>query len=280
MTIKKPLVTCLNESHATSPLRHLADCASICYASIPKSSSRMSENLWNKGHKSMFRHVSKYYIIPINKVAIHIKNEWKGCPYIDFVTVEDNEYYVSTNLQYVKEHQPIFEDFEEYEIDVLTAFNNPIFYQCKLLRYTFIVETGIDITRELNRTSPNAIAEQSTRYVDFNKKIGIRFKKCHWMNNLNLYRKLLVKFMCKVDEWFYKISRSKYGLNLKPQDARWCLFLDTMSKVAYTYSVKEWEHILELRYAGTTGIPHPDAMIVAKEIYTYLTEEKGYKLSF
>ena len=61
-----------------------------------------------------------------------------------------------------------------------------------MLYYTFVIDTGIDITRELNRKSPNAISERSTRYVDFIKKIGIIFKKCHWMTKLNLYRKVLV----------------------------------------------------------------------------------------
>lgn len=34
-----------------------------------------------------------------------------------------------------------------------------------MLRYTFKVVTQISTSRELNRVSPNNIAEQSTRYV-------------------------------------------------------------------------------------------------------------------
>ena len=136
-----------------------------------------------------------------------------------------------------------------------------------MLRVTLCIETGIDITREYNRKSPNNIAEQSTRYVDFNKKVGIRFKKCHWMFGLNFYKRCLTKIMCKTAEWFYKISRSKYGLDLPPQDARWILPLDTMSKVVYTYTIKEWEDILNMREFDYTGKAHPDAKRVACQIH-------------
>ena len=57
---------------------------------------------------------------------------------------------------------------------------------------------------------------------------------------------------------------------MKPQDARGFLPLDTATKCFYTYSVKEWKHILDLRYKGTTGDPHPNAQIVATEIYNTL----------
>ena len=57
-----------------------------------------------------------------------------------------------------------------------------------------------------------------------------------------------------------------------PQDARGILPLDTATKCFYTYSVKEWKHILDLRYKGTTGKPHRNAKIVATEIYNKLKE--------
>lgn len=62
----------------------------------------------------------------------------------------------------------------------------------------------------------------------------------------------------------------KYGM--KPQDARGILGIDCATKCFYTYSIKEWKHILDLRYKGTTGDPHPNAKIVATEIYNTLKE--------
>ena len=253
---------------------HIACCARVCYASDrTNNNEKMCENLWNNKHRSMFRHAGVYYIIP-EKIEIS-KNAYIGA----VAKLIGHYTYVSANEQSAREYWDY--RYKKYRISIAEAKSNEVFVKHKMLRYTLCIETGIDITREFNRKSPNSIAEQSTRYVDFNKKVGIRFKKCHWMNKCNLYRRLLYKFMAKVDEWFYKISRSKYGLNLKPQDARWCLFLDTMSKVVYTYTLSEWEYILNMRLWDWTGKAHPDAKIVAQFIYDELhklgCDIKNYK---
>ena len=56
------------------------------------------------------------------------------------------------------------------------------------------------------------------------------------------------------------------GAGMKPEDARGILPLDTATKVIYTYSIREWQHILDLRYYGTTGKPHPNAKLIAGKI--------------
>lgn len=245
------------------PVDHIARCARVCYASDKTTNNKeMCDALWKNKHRSMFRHAGVYYIIP-EKLQISEK------AYVGAVVCHlYSNYYVSTNEQCAREYWD--ERYKKYRISKFEAFNHHVFLAKKMLRVTMCVETGIDITREYNRKSPNNIAEQSTRYVDFNKKVGIRFKKCHWMNGLNLYKKYLTRFMCKTAEWFYKISRSKYGLNLPPQDARWILPLDTMSKVVYTYTIKEWEEILNVREFDYTGKAHPDAKKVANQIHELL----------
>lgn len=247
-------------------VHHIAKCARVCYASEVNNSSadkHLYLSLWKNGHRSMFRHAGVYYEIP-EKLQISPK------AYIGATVVQEGTmYYVSANEQSAKEYWD--KRYYKYRVKYYDAFKLLPFVQHKLIRYTFCIDTGIDITREYNRKSPNAIAEQSTRYVDFNKKVGIRFKKCHWMPKCNLYRKFLYKFMLKTTELFYKISRSKFGLNLKPEDARFILPLDTMSKVIYTYTVAEWEYIINMRLFDWTGKAHPDAKIVAKQIYDILT---------
>ena len=57
-----------------------------------------------------------------------------------------------------------------------------------------------------------------------------------------------------------------------PEDAREFLPLCTATEVIYTYTVKEWRHIIDLRYYGTTGIPHPNAKIIAGMIRQELIE--------
>ena len=244
-------------------LEHIARCARVCYASDKTTNNeRLCENLWNNNHRSMFRHAGVYYIIP-EKIQI------SSVAYIGAVVKLVEHYsYVSANEQSAREYWD--KRYRKYRISIDKAYSNEVFCKYKMLRYTLCIETGIDITREYNRKSPNSIAEQSTRYVDFIKKLGICFKKCHWMNKCNLWQTLLYKFMLKTTECFYKIARSKYGLNLPAQDARFILPLDTMSKVVYTYTLEEWEYIINMRLWDWTGKAHPDAKIVAQLIYDEL----------
>lgn len=240
---------------------HIARCARVCYASDKTTGNdKMCEALWKNNHRSMFRHASVYYIIP-EKIQINPK------AYIGSqVILVGTNYYVSTNEQCAREFWDY--KYKKYRISCEEARSNITFHNLKLLRYTFCIYTGIDITREYNRKSPNNIAEQSTRYVDFIKKVGIKFKRCHWMTKCNWYRTILYKFMLKTTECFYKIARSKYGLNLQPQDARFILPLNTMSVAVYTYTVAEWGLILNMREFDYTGKAHKDAKVIAEQIHT------------
>lgn len=272
MEIVEPKVESWLQSNT---IAHIARCARVCYASERTSfNDKMCESLWKNKHRSMFRHAGVYYIIP-EKIQINHK------AYIGAVVkLVGHKTYVSANEQSAREYWD--ERYKQYRISIAHAENVEVFHTYKMLRYTLCIDTSIDITREYNRKSPNSIAEQSTRYVDFIKKIGIRFKKCHWMFKCNLYQKILYTLMLKICEWFYKIARSKYGLNLPPQDARFILPLDTMSKVVYTYTVKEWEEILNMRLWDYTGKAHPDAKIVGRmidnELYKLGCKIENYKL--
>ena len=244
---------------------HIARCARVCYASdTNKNNAKLCERLWNNKHYSMFRHAGVYYIIP-EKLQVPDK------AYIGAVVkLVGHNYYVSANEQSAREYWDY--RYKKYRISITEAESNEVFVKYKMLRFTLCIETGIDITREFNRKSPNNIAEQSTRYVDFNKKLGICFKQCHWMYNMSIWKYCLTRIMLKTCELFYKIARSKYGLNLPPQDARFILPLDTMSKVVYTYTVAEWEYIVNMRLWDWTGKAHPDAKIVGQFIYDELVK--------
>lgn len=244
---------------------HIARCARVCYASDSnKNNAKLCEGLWNNKHYSMFRHAGVYYIIP---EKLQVPNK----AYIGAVVkLVGYNYYVSANEQSAREYWDY--RYKKYRISIAEAESNEVFVKYKMLRFTLCIETGIDITREFNRKSPNNIAEQSTRYVDFNKKLGICFKQCHWMYNMSIWKYCLTRIMLKTCELFYKIARSKYGLNLPPQDARFILPLDTMSKVVYTYTVAEWEYIVNMRLWDWTGKAHPDAKIVGQFIYDELVK--------
>ena len=270
----------------TDPTTHVAKCARLCYQSESKdkvSDERLIKNLNGKLHWSMFRHESCYYIIKksvtgeeVYKKISNKLREFIYCPFISY-TIDKGVIYISTNGQFYKDtvdllHIEVMEIISDYKVSPEEFYNTEIGFG--LMRYTFFVTCSIGTSRELNRTSPNNIAEQSTRYVNFGKKGGITICLPHWWFCAKWYKKAIFRTYWKICEIMYY---SALKLGFQPEDARGVLPLHTATKVAYTYNVNEWKHILNLRYYGSTGKPHPDAKIIAGLIRYDLIEE-GYEL--
>lgn len=64
-----------------------------------------------------------------------------------------------------------------------------------MMRYTFCIVTQISTSRELNRVSPNNIAEQSTRYVYENNTIC----RPHWLEGYNIVHNIYGKYIVYKD---------------------------------------------------------------------------------
>lgn len=69
-----------------------------------------------------------------------------------------------------------------------------------------------------------------------------------------------------------KVELWKQGDDAKAHVARCARVCYGRTSGNYTYSVREWRHIIDLRYYGTTGIPHPNAKIIADMIRNNLME--------
>lgn len=262
MELIEPEVELLSELGITTE-SHIARCARVCYGHEHKepnqaADKKLVEGLINRGHLSMLRHASMYlsHIEDIPQLlAMRIANS----SYWNF-----NEEYASTNLQ----------EFtcNKVEKEPVTLIGNKQFLEeCakhprlfELYRLTFCITTQISTSRELNRVSPNNIAERSTRFCS--AKGGLAICRPWWItspiddiavNALSYY-----KIACEAEETYMTLLLR----GMKPEDARGVLPLDTATKVIYTYSVQEWQHILDLRYYGTTGKPHPNAKLITGEI--------------
>lgn len=154
---------------------HIARCARICYGRDSGNDFVLCNNLLHNKHWSMFRHESVYAIVPekdVKHLWYDVMDVYINCPYIDWICFE-NKYYVSTNGNFlldVKEKSPVlYKWLTQYRVDAFT-FNNIHPLVSNLMRYTFKVTTQISTSRELNRVSPNNIAERSTRYIGFSDK--------------------------------------------------------------------------------------------------------------
>lgn len=253
---------------------HIAKCARICYGRDSGNDFVLCNNLLHNKHWSMFRHESVYAIVPekdVKHLWYDVTVNYMECPYIDWIKL-DNNYYIATNGNFlldVKEKSPVlYKWLTQYRVDALT-FNNIHPLVSNLMRYTFKVTTQISTSRELNRVSPNNIAEKSTRYVYEDGSIC----RPHWMtiNEANEFNNNHQAGMTTTGRNYINSCIQSFGTykdlieinGLNRQDARGVLPLDTATVCAYTYSVKEWRAILDLRYYGTTGKPHPNAKLIA-----------------
>lgn len=263
MELIEPEVELLSELDFT-PEFHIARCARVCYGREYKepnqaADKKLVEGLIKRGHLSMLRHASMYLsnIKDISQFATHIAN---SC-YWNYDAIRE---YASTNLQ----------EFTQSGVEkepVAVIDNNRFLEECakhprlfELYRLTFCITTQISTSRELNRVSPNNIAERSTRFCS--SRGGLAICRPWWIkspiddiavNALSYY-----KIACEAEETYMTLLLR----GMKPEDARGVLPLDTATKVIYTYSVQEWQHILDLRYYGTTGKPHPNAKLITGEI--------------
>ena len=262
MELIEPEVKLLSELGIT-PESHIARCARVCYGREYKepnqeADKKMVEGLIKRGHLSMLRHASMYlgHIEDIPQLlAMRIANS----SYWNF-----NEEYASTNLQEFMQ--------SGFGKETVTVIDNKQFLEdCakhprlfELYRLTFCITTQISTSRELNRVSPNNIAERSTRFCPANG--GLTICRPWWIkspvddiavNALSYYN-----LACEAE----KIYGNLLLRGMKPEDARGVLPLDTATKVIYTYSVQEWKHILDLRLYDKTGKAHPNCHVVMQMV--------------
>lgn len=241
-----------------SPESHIARCARVCYGHEDKAPNqeadeKLVDGLTKRGHYSMFRH-SSIYEMP----QVRWQSEYVNSKFVGAVTQ-----YASYNRQYYFE-KPMTKGVEMTPEEFLNVCrtHSELF---GIFRLTFCITTQISTSRELNRVSPNNIAERSTRYCTSNS--GIVICKPHWFNDDHDKTAAFNPVYPEQEAVCAWIDAEEHYLHLldmgiKPEDARTALPLDTATKVVYTYPVWKWRAILDLRYYGRTGRPHPNAKLV------------------
>lgn len=260
---------------------HVARCARVCYGREIGNDEATIKRLINDNHWSMFRHET-YYILAndsdktLETIVINYANTI-GFSY----HYEKHVYYITVNGNWALDHKTQFGYLSKYIVPIEDFRNTEIGFH--MMRYTFCVDTQISTSRELNRVSPNSIAEMSTRYVYEDGSIC----RPHWIsqkeaelfnndNNADLDEAMNIYLNgCKRDFEEYKILVDKYKIHR--QDARGKLPLDTATRCVYTYSTKEWFDIIKKRVYHTTGKAHPNATIICKLIEQELNE-LGYEI--
>lgn len=273
MILIEPKVELLKEDNFYS---HVANCARVCYAS--NNNSNVSDEQFCKNvliannHLSMFRHSTIY--------CKYDRNDWNRYT-VDTFHLAQNINVIDLGDLYVIMNGQSYLEFKRNNVAENLKIDSHIIKDLpnelnEYKRFTFKVITQISTSRELNRVSPNNIAERSTRYCNYSKdKFGNQICICkpYYYDNLEIADQLT--FINRMSEYegnyLNRISRG-----WKPEDAREFLPLCTATEVVYTYNVREWRRIIDLRYYGTTGKSHPNAKIIAGMIRNQLIY-LGYK---
>lgn len=274
MKIIEPKVELL-DSLNISPESHIARCARVCYnkenkASNQEADEKMVKGLIKNNHLSMLRHASVYYVFPNNRtIPEELFSEYAN----RVVTGDGKLILVSTNKQFIYER--IADRFTETSsLSILNLCQRePILF--KVFRLTFCITTQISTSRELNRVSPNNIAERSTRYCS--SKDGLEICKPWWYDENTLAHDMYKANM----EYLEMAYKYLLGAGMKPEDARGILPLDTATKVIYAYSVQEWQHILDLRLYDKTGKAHPNCKVVMAMVRDQINEfAKAHNINY
>lgn len=282
---------------------HIARCTRVCYQSEKKGNESEEDFVkrvilrhkpWNSeaNHLAMLEHGSIYFVFDYtNEQEKYIVDLFRSNPYSKIVFVCKSNYplpkeaHVTTNLRVLVENN-------------LTAY---LRYACTptehhAKRVTVSFTTNIGVSREFNRHRVNSIAEESTRYCNYNKrndgqiKIGLPawllgeehlpYIESHQFDSLVSYCDDICteddKNWSNIDYYLFALTTAEYCYNMlikkgwTPQKAREVLPLATKTQLIHTAFVDDWKHFIALRADGVSGPPHPNAKLLAaplKELF-------------
>lgn len=278
---------------------HIEKCGRVCYKSSDKIGDKPAkefvDRLINSGHGAMLEHGTVYLSAqsvldytnvdsPISNVLDKYReNAYSKCKY----NPSTSTLCVTTNLRVLIENNWMGD---------LKYVCAPTEYHEK--RYTICFTTDIGVSREANRHRVNSIAEESTRYCNYNKdKFGkeLNYIVPAWfdLKDINEAVSKLNPFMSSeytekenqgiaafytgdwkaLDWWLWGLKcceiayMKQIELGLTPQQARQSLPLNTKTTLVHTAFESDWKHFFDLRVLGTTGAPHPNMKKVAEIAY-------------
>lgn len=181
--------------------QHIARVGRICYKAkgkqpdesmsaeevetfIQKRDEERCKGFWESGHRSMYRHGTRYFFMPNEKgFPNYIWAYLNASPYIDYAT-KDHKVWISTNMQFLLENKKLMDALSQYGVSEDEFIEKAQKYKCEeaffIIRMTLVVTTQRIQGESYNRKSPNCIAEQSTCYVNLAKRGGVQICRPHW----------------------------------------------------------------------------------------------------
>lgn len=277
---------------------HIARCVRVCYQSETKKNPSESDEAFVRrvimahkpenseaNHLAMLEHGTIYLTIPADSYNEHeITQRYKYNKYSKLL-FRPKATYITTNFRVLVENNWL--DDLEY-ISTSTEFHEK--------RITVCFTTDLGVSREFNRHRVNSIAEESTRYCNYNKKNNgeINYSLSAWFNEAdkeylidnqyNFYTDYIIDIYntdgndeldeewSDLDYYMFALRTCEFCYNglirkgWKAQMARQVLPLATKTQLVHTAFVSDWIHFLKLRAIGISGAPHPNARLVAQPL--------------
>ncbi len=274
--------------HDRHPYEFISDVAHTCYKADPFDPEHARELatkfvgcLKNSGHMSVLEHEYVYFFLDDMAMAQFMTNPPQSLKYIN---ITDN--YISASLRAWIEFIPWCVGAVDMEIFRLLSQEFPELFKpngeieplsddmgfvglisreslirvkpegiMDLIPHTVRFTTNRAVANELTRHRLIAVSQESTRYVGYDKdKFG---------GQIEVITPMLNTESSAYNDWHYAMlmAETQY-MNLrkdgiKPEIARGVLPNDTKTELVVTATETEWQHIINLRYIGTTGTPHP-----------------------
>lgn len=281
--------------------KHIARCTRVCYQSTPKNDGETDEEFvkrvilrpdsstgeinFDKIHGAMLEHGTVYLTLKTVCPGDEGYNLYEKYRYNKYskAIVKQGFICITTNLRVLYEN-----DWLE-DLDYVTS---PTKYHIR--RVTVSFTTNIGVTREFNRHRVDSMAEESTRYCNYHLdkfKNSITFALPSWIDineteiqacrtaevESDMYADMRVNMELSdnwntIDWYLYALSTSALAykkliqLGWKPQQAREVLPLATKSQLIHTAFVDDWRHFFALRADGVSGLPHPNAKLIAEPL--------------
>ena len=260
--------------------KHIERCARVSYKSENKITDTSYEKFVNmlesRGHNRPLEFGTVYLTLrgddtdALRNIFIYTENPWTKIR----KQVIKAEY--DPNIHVVLNHVTT-----NYRVIVENHLEEDLKYLCEptehhIKRYTLLCTTALHCYKDLTRHRKFSFAIESTRYCNYNntKKFGeMTFIKPTWYDNSSKMQKFIFKGFLKLVEKCYKFFivsgwQAQQAAEVLPQ----CIKGDMI----ITGFEGDWKHLLDLRYKGTTGAPHP----MVKELATLIKnelEKQGFK---
>lgn len=189
-----------------------------------------------------------------------IANEFSAV--FDTSLYSNNEY--TSRIKIVTDQKKYIDNIKKDMCNVATPIVDREIKKHRTHTALFVCDRGV--SHELVRHRPCSFAQESTRYCNYSKDKfdnQITVVKPFFFNRFTDTAKNVLYDDSAYSDWLMACEYAEkmyfrlINKGATPQEARSVLPNSLKTELIMTTNEKEWQHIIDLRYVGVTGSPHP-----------------------